>query len=123
VIADTVKILDQRSIDDTVRMTAYMFRKQQANQPNPSILELYHNGGILISQFTPEVHESSGRTFLWGQLPIHFCRFLNLISILAPPLFRLQTRPLIFHRSMCKAQFWRNCQNLSYQMFFDANES
>jgi hypothetical protein len=37
-----VKIHDLRSVDNTVRMTAYMFRKQQTNQPNPPILEPYH---------------------------------------------------------------------------------
>jgi hypothetical protein len=59
-VAIGVKIHDLRSVDNTVRMTAYMFRKQQTNQPNPPILEPYHKGGILIPQFPPEVRIEFG---------------------------------------------------------------
>jgi hypothetical protein len=59
-VAIGVKIHDLRSVDNTVRMTAYMFRKQQTNQPNPPILEPYHKGGIMIPQFPPEVRIEFG---------------------------------------------------------------
>jgi hypothetical protein len=59
-VAIGVKIHDLRSVDNTVRMTAYMYRKEQANQPNPPILEPYHKGAILIPQFPPEVRIEFG---------------------------------------------------------------
>jgi hypothetical protein len=59
-VAIGVKILDQRLLDKTVRMTAFMYRKKQPNQSTPPIFVPYHKGSILIPQFPPEIRVDFG---------------------------------------------------------------